>query len=125
MSGGPTFRLASFDVTMMSTSIGHTPMEVKVQPSMCRGKRPPVLHRAARRLFWLAIADSRSTEETAQIAGASQAVGARWFRECGGMPPSHLSPSSPQTTDRYLSLAERERLPCYAPKTMDITQSVT
>ena len=72
--------------------------------------RPPVLHRAQRRPFWQAIANGRSSEEAAQIAGVSQAVGTRWFRECGGMPPSHLSPSSPLATGRYLSLAEREEI---------------
>lgn len=72
--------------------------------------RPPVLHRAERRPFWQAIASGRSSEEAAQMAGVSQAVGTRWFRECGGMPPSHLSPSSPLATGRYLSLAEREQI---------------
>jgi transposase len=72
--------------------------------------RPPVLHRAQRRPFWQAIANGRSNSEAAQIAGVSQAVGTRWFRECGGMPPSHLSPSSPPATGRYLSLVEREEI---------------
>lgn len=72
--------------------------------------RPPVLHRAERRPFWQAIAAGRSSEEAARIAGVSQAVGTRWFREHGGMPPSHLSPSSPPATKRYLSLEEREQI---------------
>lgn len=72
--------------------------------------RPSVLHRSERRPFWQAIADGSSSEEAAQVAGVSQAVGTRWFRECGGMPPSHLSPSSPPPTGRYLSLAEREQM---------------
>jgi IS30 family transposase len=72
--------------------------------------RPPVLHRAQRRPFWQAIADGRSSEEAAQLAGVSQVVGTRWFRECGGMPPSHLSSSSAVPIGRYLSLAEREEI---------------
>lgn len=72
--------------------------------------RPPVLHRSARRPFWQAIADGRSSEEAARMAKVSQAVGTRWFRECGGMPPSHLSPSSPPPTGRYLSMVEREQI---------------
>jgi transposase len=72
--------------------------------------RPPVLHQAQRRPFWQAVANGRSSEEAAQIAGVSQAVGTRWFRECGGMPPLHLSPSSPVATGRYLSLTEREEI---------------
>ena len=72
--------------------------------------RPPVLHRSERRPFWRAIAAGCSSEEAARAAGVSSAVGVRWFRECGGMPPSHLSPSSPPTSGRYLSLAEREQI---------------
>jgi len=72
--------------------------------------RPPVLHRSERRPFWKAIANGCSSEEAALGAGVSSAVGARWFRECGGMPPSHLSPSSLPISGRYLSLAEREQI---------------
>lgn len=72
--------------------------------------RPPVLHRAERRPFWQAIAAGRSSEEAARMAGVSPAVGVRWFREHGGMPPSHLSPPSPPATRRYLSLEEREQI---------------
>jgi len=72
--------------------------------------RPPVLHRAERRPFWQAIADGYSSEEAAIRAGVSQPVGTRWFREAGGMPPSHLSPSAPPSSGRYLSFGERERI---------------
>ena len=72
--------------------------------------RPPVLHRSERRPFWQAIADGCSSEDAAQRAGVSPAVGVRWFRECGGMPPSHLAPSSPLASGRYLSLVEREQI---------------
>lgn len=72
--------------------------------------RLPVLHRTQRRPFWQAIALGYSSEEAAQIAGVSPAVGVRWFREHGGMPPSHFSPASPMATGRYLSLGEREQI---------------
>lgn len=72
--------------------------------------RPPVLHRSERRPFWRAIADGCSSEDAARIAGISQPVGTRWFRECGGMPPSHLAVSAPLPTGRYLSLMEREHI---------------
>jgi IS30 family transposase len=72
--------------------------------------RPPVLHRSERRPFWRAIADGCSSEDAARMAGVSQAVGTRWFRECGGMPPSHLAPSAPLPTGRYLTLTEREQI---------------
>ena len=42
--------------------------------------------------------------------GVSQPVGFRWFREVGGMAPSHLSPSSGPPSGRYLSFAEREEI---------------
>ncbi len=72
--------------------------------------RPPVLHRSERRPFWQMIANGLSSEDAARRAGVSQAVGSRWFRECGGMPPSHLSPSAAPPTGRYLSLSEREQI---------------
>ena len=39
-----------------------------------------------------------------------EAVGTRWFRECGGMPASHLAVSALEPTGRYLSFAEREQI---------------
>lgn len=72
--------------------------------------RPPVLHRSQRRPFWQAIGEGCSSEQAAQRVGVSSPVGIRWFRECGGMPPSHLSPSSPPPSGRHLSLAEREQI---------------
>ena len=72
--------------------------------------RPPVARREERRQFWVAIAAGRSSEEAASAAGVSPAVGGRWFREAGGMPPSHLAASSPRRSGRFLSFAEREEL---------------
>ena len=42
--------------------------------------------------------------------GVSQPVGFRWFREAGGIAPSHLSPSSGPPSGRCLSFAEREEI---------------
>ena len=72
--------------------------------------RPPVLHRSERRPFWRAIAEGCPSEVAARRSGVSSAVGVRWFRECGGMPPSQLALSAPPPTGRYLSLAEREQI---------------
>ena len=72
--------------------------------------RPPVLAKSARRPFWEAIARGLTSEDAARVAGVSQPVGTRWFRHCGGMPPSHLSSSAPARSARYLSLLEREEL---------------
>lgn len=51
--------------------------------------RPPVLAKSARRPFWEAIARGLTSEDAALVAGVSPPVGTRWFRHCGGMPPSH------------------------------------
>lgn len=56
--------------------------------------------------FWEAIARGQSTEEAASAAGVASAVGARWFRQAGGMCPISLAPLS----RRYLCLAEREEI---------------
>jgi IS30 family transposase len=57
-------------------------------------------------VFWLAIADGMSTVDAAELAGVSDAVGVRWFREGGGMPTVTLAPLS----GRYLSFEEREEI---------------
>ena len=72
--------------------------------------RPGVARREERRRFWVSIATGQSSEDAAVGVGVSQAVGARWFREAGGMPPSTLAASSKPSFTRYLSFAEREEL---------------
>ena len=68
--------------------------------------RPSVARREDRQRFWREIAAGRSSEEAAAAVGVSQAVGSRWFRDGGGMPPISLAPLS----GRYLSFAEREEI---------------
>jgi len=68
--------------------------------------RPPVASRVDRVVFWLAIGDGMTTVEAAGLAGVSEAVGVRWFRDGGGMPTVSLAPLS----GRYLSFAEREEI---------------
>ena len=72
--------------------------------------RPGVAQRENRRRFWAAIAFGRSSEAAAVEVGVSQAVGARWFREAGGMAPKVLAPSSKPPSERYLSFVEREEI---------------
>ena len=72
--------------------------------------RPPVARREHRRRFWAFIAAGLSSEDAAMKVGVSQPVGFRWFRQAGGMAPSHLSPSSKPPSGRYLSFAEREEV---------------
>jgi hypothetical protein len=66
--------------------------------------RPPAGRREERQRFWAAIARGLPSEDAAVEAGVSPAVGTRWFREAGGMPPITQGPVS----GRYLSFAERE-----------------
>ncbi len=68
--------------------------------------RPSAGRREDRVVFWLAVADGMTTVEAARLAGVSEAVGVRWFREGGGMPTVTLAPLS----GRYLSFAEREEI---------------
>src|SRR5262249_3927765 len=50
------------------------------------------------------------SEDAAVGAGMSRAVGTRWFRKAGGMPPSMFRPSAKPLSERYLSFAEREEI---------------
>jgi IS30 family transposase len=68
--------------------------------------RPSTARREDRIRFWQAIGRGASTEVAAMLAGVSAAVGARWFRQAGGMPPISLAPAS----GRYLAFAEREEI---------------
>lgn len=77
---------------------------------MCSPGRPPAWQREHYRRFWQAIADGRTSEEAAADAGISTPLGPRWFRSSGGMPPTHLAPSAPVPTGRYLTLSEREEI---------------
>ena len=72
--------------------------------------RPPAARRENYQVFWGAIAAGRSTEDAALDAGVSPAVGGRWFRRAGGMPPLHFAQSSKPLSGRYLSFAEREEI---------------
>src|SRR5271154_4835302 len=72
--------------------------------------RPPVAGRNERRRFWAAIAAGMASEDAAVEAGVSQAVGTRWFRKAGGMPPSMFRKSAKPLSERYLSFVEREEI---------------
>jgi hypothetical protein len=66
----------------------------------------PVANREHRLRFWEQIAAGATSEDAGVGAGVSPAVGTRWFREAGGMPPSGLKPHS----GRYLTFVEREEI---------------
>ena len=68
--------------------------------------RPNVARRETVAMFWKLIAEGLASEQAGIQAGVSQAVGARWFRQGGGMPTIELIAPS----ERYLSFAEREQI---------------
>lgn len=72
--------------------------------------RPGVARREDRRRFWELVAQGLSSEDAAMEVGISQPVGTRWFREAGGMAPSHLARSSKPLSGRCLAFAEREQI---------------
>ena len=72
--------------------------------------RPGVARREDRRRFWALIAVGQSSWDAAIDVGVSEAVGSRWFREAGGMPPSTLARSSKPPSGRCLSFADREEI---------------
>jgi DNA-binding CsgD family transcriptional regulator len=68
--------------------------------------RPSTAHREHRVRFWEAIARGVTSDDAAVESGVASAVGTRWFRQGGGMPPISLAPHS----GRYLSFREREEI---------------
>ena len=66
--------------------------------------------RATQRACWALIATGRTSADAGTAVGISVAVATRWFRQSGGMPPSHVCPSAPLISTRYLSFVEREQL---------------
>ena len=80
------------------------------RPPLVSPGRPPVSGREEQRRFWVGIAAGLSSEDAAIGSGVPQAVGTRWFRKAGGMPPAMFGRSAKPFSGRYLSLAEREEL---------------
>ena len=76
------------------------------RPPLPSPGRPPAGGRKHRVRFWGLIAVGLSSEDAAIQAGISPAVGARWFRQNGGMSPLNNIPIS----GRFLSFAEREEI---------------
>jgi IS30 family transposase len=66
--------------------------------------------RDERRRFWAAIAAGIASEDAAIEAGVPQAIGTRWFRTAGGLPPSMVRRSAKPLSGRYLWFAEREEI---------------
>jgi len=77
-----------------------------VRPKL-RSPGHPRFQRGVEVAFWEQIAMGLLAEEASAVAGVAPAVGTRWFRHCGGMPPFDLTF---QPSGRYLSFAEREEI---------------
>jgi IS30 family transposase len=84
--------------------------------------RPNVARREDRRRFWVLVAEGLSSEDAAMQVGISQPVGTRWFREAGGMAPSHLSRSSKPLSGRYLAFAEREQIALWRAQVLGVRE---
>ncbi|XJV90348.1 IS30 family transposase [Glutamicibacter creatinolyticus] len=66
----------------------------------------PGTRRSIEREFWKAVAMGVTSEDAASAVGVSPAVGARWFRQGGGMPTITLA----EPGGRYLTFEEREEI---------------
>ena len=75
-----------------------------------------LLRREVQQEFWRVIATGVMSEEAAAAVGVSQAVGSRWFRHGGGMPPMDLT----SLKGRYLSFHEREEIAILSAQGMGI-----
>ena len=64
------------------------------RPRLSSPGRPPVAGRDERRRFWAGIATGLASEDAAIGAAVPQAVGTRWFRKAGGMPPAMFGSSA-------------------------------
>ena len=86
----------------------HGRCRLGIRPKLGSIDRPPAGLDGERLLFWQAIAQGHSTERSAEMAGISPAVGARWFRHGGGGMPD-IRPQK-TATGRYLTFPEREEI---------------
>ena len=77
-----------------------------VRPKL-RSPGHPKFQRHVEAAFWAEIAKGVLPEEASVVAGVAQAVGARWFRNAGGMAPFDINK---QPSGRYLCFAEREEI---------------
>ena len=66
----------------------------------------PSHQRETQRKFWRVIAAGVTSEAAAERVGVAPAVGCRWFRHGGGMPPISLA----EPSVRFLRFAEREEV---------------
>ena len=77
-----------------------------IRPKL-RSPGHPKFQRHVEVAFWAQIAKGVLPEEASATAGVAQAVGARWFRNAGGMAPFDINK---QSSGRYLCFAEREEI---------------
>lgn len=68
----------------------HGRCEHGIRPRVGSVGRPSVARRETVARFWKLVADGLTSEQAGIHAGVSQALGARWFRQGGGMPTLEL-----------------------------------
>ena len=76
--------------------------------------RPSVAGRDERRRFWAAVAAGSTSEDAALEAGVPPAVGIRWFRAAGGIPPAMFGRSARPLSGRHLYSPSGRRSRCCA-----------
>ena len=77
-----------------------------IRPKL-RSPGHPKFQRHVEVAFWAQTAKGMLPEEASAVAGVASAVGARWFRNAGGMAPFDIST---QPSGRYLCFSEREEI---------------
>ena len=92
------------------TRVGRARLTKSTRKPLRSPGRPPVGRREDRVQFWAAMARGLYPEAAVVTARVSWVVGARWFRQAGGMPPTYLAASAPPLSGRSLTFAEREQL---------------
>ncbi len=92
------------------TKTGRRKSERSTRVKLSSPGRPPVWQRENLCRFWRGVAAGHSSEVSAVEAGVSGPVGIRWFRRSGGMPPTHLAPTTAVLTRRNLTFCEREEI---------------
>ena len=82
-----------------------------IRPALGSIGRPTVGKQEDRQRFWKAIAEGLTSEKAGILAGVSPVVGARWFRQAGGMPNVSFAPISAWGAIPVLCGARGDRAP--------------
>ncbi|MEO7850621.1 MAG: IS30 family transposase [Rubrivivax sp.] len=87
-------------------TIKHGKCKRGVRPQLGSIGRPNVARRETVLAYWRLIAQGATSEQAGIAVGVSPVIGARWFRQGGGMPFIDLT----HLSGRYLDFHEREQI---------------